>query len=119
LAEGNLRVLGSYFFDTLGQLPLAEYAEDTEARKVVSDAVRNVESFVDPDRHSASEQTDALSRVDAQRVEADIAAGDFWGGLSRLRRRIELSLRVAASKAGVHVDRLGAGQLLHRLESAK
>ena len=90
LKQGDLKGLGAFFFETLGQLPLADYAEDAEARKLVSQAVRNVENFVDPDRISASEEVSTLAREDAQRIEFDIARGDFWGGLTRLRRRIEL-----------------------------
>lgn len=118
LRQGDLKSLGDYFFNTLGRLPLSGYADDAAARRVVSDAVRNVESFVRADRSSVSDDADALIQRDAERAESDIAMGDFWAGLSRLRRQIELSLRAAALNADVPVGRMGPGQLLSRLAAA-
>jgi len=115
LREGDLKGLGDYFFDTLGRLPLADYAEDTDARRVVSDAVRNVESFVRADRSSVSDGSETLIQADAVRAEDEIAMGDLWAGLSRLRRRIELALRGAARTADIPVMRMGPSQLLRRL----
>lgn len=113
LRKDDLKGLGDYFFRDLGRLPLADYANDTEARRIVSDAVRNVESFLNADRPSTD--VSASVRVDAKRAEADIAAGDFWGGLSRLRRAIEIVLRDAATTADVPMERMGPNQLLKRL----
>lgn len=118
LRQGDLKSLGDYFFNTLGRLPLSGYADDAAARRVVSDAVRNVESFVRADRSSVSDDADTLIQRDAELAESDIAMGDFWAGLSRLRRQIELSLRAAALNADVPVGRMGPGQLLSRLAAA-
>jgi hypothetical protein len=118
LVQGDLKGLGDYFFNTLGRLPLADYADDREARGIVSDAVRNVETFVNPDSSSVSEGADALIRIDTRRIETDIAMGDFWGGLSRLRRRIELALRDVAMNADIPVERMGPNQILQRLVRA-
>lgn len=117
LAKGDLRALGDYFFNTLGRLPLAEYASDQEARSIVSDAVRNVETFVSSDWSSVRDESAPPIRVDRSRVEDD-AVRDFWGRLILLRQEIEIALRSAALSAGVPIDRMGAGQLLSRLERA-
>jgi hypothetical protein len=117
LEEADLKALGDYFFNTLGRLPLAEYAGDQEARSVVSNAVRNVETFVSSDWSSAKEETAPPVRAERSRIEGD-AVRDFWGRLILLRQEIEISLRAAAEKAGVPFDRMGAGQLLSRLERA-
>lgn len=115
LRQGDLKGLGDYFFSTLGRLPLADYAEDAESRRVVSEAVRNVEAFIRADRSSISDDSEALVQVDERRAEDEIAMGDLWAGLSRLRRRIELALRKAAKTADIPVMRMGPGQLLRRL----
>jgi hypothetical protein len=115
LAEGDLKRLGDFFFDRLGRLSLSDYADDTEARKIVSGTVRNVELFLDAERPSGSGLSPNVSDTEATRAESEIAAGDYWAGLSRLRRAIELALRQAADDAGFPADRMGATQLLGRL----
>jgi hypothetical protein len=118
LREGNLRILGTYFFEILGRLPLADYAGDEEARAVVSQAVRNVERFVSSDGATVEPGAEELIQLDARRAESDVASGDVWGGLTRLRRQIEWSLRRAATEAGIPMEQMGPGQLLHRLMRA-
>jgi hypothetical protein len=115
LRDGDLKGLGDYFFHNLGRLSLSDYADDAEARRIVSNTVRNVESFLDADRPLVTGSPNLLSETDLRRAEADIATGDYWGGLSRLRRAIELALREAAGRAEVPAERMGATQLLRRL----
>ncbi|HKO37361.1 MAG TPA: hypothetical protein VJU14_03230 [Solirubrobacterales bacterium] len=115
LSQGDLQNLGDYFFNTLGRLPLSDYADDAEARRVVSDAVRNVENFLNADRASVRGDVEGLIQEDAKRAQLDVAAGDLWGGLSSLRRQIEITLQKAAAKAGISPGKMGAGPLLRRL----
>jgi hypothetical protein len=115
LREGDLKGLGDFFFNNLGRLSLSDYADDTEARKIVSGAVRNVEMFLDAERPSVWEVPDRLADAEARKAEADISGGDYWAGLSRLRRAIELALRDVANRLDIPAERMGAGQLLGRL----
>jgi hypothetical protein len=115
LREGDLKSLGDFFFNNLGRLSLSDYADDTEARKIVSGAVRNVEMFLDAERPSVWEVPDQLADAEARKAERDISGGDYWAGLSRLRRAIELALRDAAKRLDIPAERMGASQLLGRL----
>jgi hypothetical protein len=71
--------------------------------------------FLDAERPSVWEAPDRLADAEARKAEADISGGDYWGGLSRLRRSIELALRDAAKTLDIPAERMGAAQLLGRL----
>ncbi len=116
LAQNDLESLGDYFYEKLGRLPLSEYAADEQAQSIVSRAVSRVDRFMGAD----SSETDLHFPGDAESqvsiAVSDISQGDYWSGLSRLRRIIEMTLREIAVKEDMDVGRMGAGQLVQRLK---
>jgi hypothetical protein len=116
----DLASLGTYLYETLGSVPLASYASDTQTRRDVARALDDIENFVTEDQPLAVDQRDeraAMSSLDAARQA--LAQRDTWQALAQLRRSIEIDLRAFADRHSVVVPpRAGAGRLLAELESS-
>jgi hypothetical protein len=120
LSSLDLDALGKYVYETLGVIPISEYARDGTARHNIASALQAIERFVNEDevpvaRGDAEEGTDTA----IVRARQALAEGDTWQALARLRRAIESDLRSRAKRNDVDVPpRAGAGRLLQALERA-
>jgi hypothetical protein len=120
LSSLDLDALGKYVYETLGVIPISEYARDGTARHNIANALQAIERFVNEDE-VAGAPADAEEGTDTSIVRARqaLAEGDTWQALARLRRAIETDLRSRAERHHVDVPpRAGAGRLLQALQRA-
>jgi hypothetical protein len=118
IAAVNLQALGDYVYETLGRIPVADYASNMSARRDVTSALGEIERFLNDEAVSASRPIEPAAEVSAARRA--LADGDVWQALARLRTAIEVELRERASRLDVDVpERAGAGRLLTMLESTQ
>jgi hypothetical protein len=113
----NLKELGDYVYDTLGTIPITEYAANPVARADVAHALERIERFVSQDESTSTGEQDGRdpARWRAQGLRA-LESGDVWQALAQLRRAIELELRTIAERRDIPVPRrVGAGGLLAAL----
>lgn len=118
IAAVSLQALGDYLYETLGQIPIADYASNPSARRDVTSAMEDIERFLDNEAAGPAETIQPAAEVAAARRA--LADGDAWQALARLRRAIEVDLRERASEVGVEVpERAGVGRLLEELDNAE
>lgn len=118
IAALNLQALGDYVYETLGRIPVADYASNPSARRDVTGALEEIERFLD----DASEGPQRPMQLDTEVAAARraLANGDVWQALARLRTAIEIDLRERARRNDLDVpERAGAGRLLRALVESK
>jgi hypothetical protein len=131
LRSTDLKILGAYLDDQLGEVDVARYAYKKDARERVDRVLERLEAFLGPDE---PQQDASPSRRDAppqagfdleglpQDIRARLQAGDEWGALVRLRIALEQAtldlLRAHKISAGLRIspalamDILGQQKLL-------
>jgi hypothetical protein len=121
LSSLDLDALGEYVYQTLGAIPISEYARDGGARHNIAAALQEIERFVTEDEAAVpAASADETTETSFARAQKALAEGDIWQALARLRRTIEIDLRSRAEQHGVEVtQRAGAGQLLQLLRRAQ
>ncbi len=118
IAAVDLQALGDYVYEMLGRIPIAEYASNPSARRDVSNALEDIERFLDNEAVSPARPMEPAAELAAARRAR--AEGDVWQALARLRTAIEVDLRERASRLDIDVpERAGAGRLLTVLENAE
>jgi len=111
----NLPELNTYLFDTLGGMSVRDYAQDSEARRVVARTIDRVEDFLEEGK-ARSERPEGRSHIDI--AEASIRSGDLVGGLARLRLAVELRLRDLATATGAPSERASPSATVEMLRRA-
>jgi hypothetical protein len=118
IAAIDLQALGDYVYETLGRIPIAEYASNPSARRDVTSALEDIERFLDNEAVSPAHPMEPAAGVAAAR--RSLADGDVWQALARLRTAIEVDLRQRASRLDIDMpERAGAGRLLSVLVNAQ
>lgn len=122
LGSDDLRTLGRYLDETIGQFTLYECATNKAVTQRVNRLLGRLRDFVGSEEQIKSEiQSETPSFVasapepsgELQVISDSVEKGDMWNGLARLRRYIENTLRDKLSiqdSTGLH--RLTAGRLL-------
>jgi hypothetical protein len=94
-------------------MPLAKYAADNHATVLVTQAVEQIQRFLD-DEDAALGTPTVAGELEA--ADRSLSEGRVWDGLASLRRAIEVELRDLASREGIAGNRKGAGQILADLQ---
>ena len=134
VVSDNRKLLGEYLFDRVGFLSIADLVENSEVKTHVGAVLNKAEGFVGESLLDTEAEVDASEQVDqldetaiANRVATEralslapelessadeLARGEVWNALARLRREIEFRLREIASVNGISNARRGARSLL-------
>ncbi len=108
----DLARMGHFLYSVVGAMPLGKYATDEHATLLVTQAVEQIQRFLNDD-NTVGTLTVAGELEAAERA---LAEGRVWDGLASLRRSVEARLREIASAQGLEPGRKGAGRLLGDLE---
>lgn len=127
LNSDAIEELGAYLDNVIGAFRIAEYAENPAARQRVDAYLGRIQTFVGTIDELLGSPVPAA--VPAPRVQVsstteplvqEVAHGETWNALAKLRRSIELRLRQIARDSQVSVsERGGAGRLLESLARAE
>lgn len=105
LNEADLETLGHYLDNQLGEIDVARYAQQGEARDRVDRVLARLEEFLGPEEPASAETSeDTRRRITFQTtdlgglpqdVDERLDLGDDWGALVRLRIALEHAARAA------------------------
>lgn len=135
LKSDNLKELGKYLDETLGQFDVAEYvAKDDVSSRIdryiaklkdyigTSEEISEEERVPVPPREERPESPAGvfdLFEPPYNEILAEFETGERWNALARLRRHIEIELRELGIEMGFSEDQLrSAGQILHLLSTS-
>jgi len=126
LESGDLRDVGCYLDEVVGNFCVREYVSDSQVARTVDAYVARLEAFVGTDAGMAKQLADAAHPPEAaqplplpaelQKALETLRSGEPWNALARVRRYLEMTLRQMARQVAVTSDRpLSAGQLVNLL----
>jgi hypothetical protein len=108
----DLASMGHFLYSVVGAMPLGKYATDEHATLLVTQAVEQIQRFLNDD--AAVGPLTVTGEMEA--AERALADGRVWDGLASLRRSVEARLREIAATHGLEPGRKGAGRLLADLD---
>jgi hypothetical protein len=135
----DLALLGTYLYDQVGDVSLADLARDRRLNDQVDAVVARVIEFIgpEPEEHEPAEgdaveaegepplrgpaavrpadDYDIASTPDLVLARSEILSGNVWNGLARLRRDLERSLRAIAEAYDVGDKTPGTLRLMSTL----
>lgn len=101
LASSDLKTVGSYLFDTLGNVQLSDFVRDADLRRRTNVALERLTSFIgtEGEEHLVEEAQPSEEAITGQPEDSELAKavhsidqGEVWNGLAQCRRDLEIRL---------------------------
>lgn len=126
LESDDLIYVGNYLDLVIGNFNIYEYATDSKVSETVDTYLEKLRLFVGTDAEVEQQireiGTPPKIEVSPEHPEGidsvlkELASGEIWNALARLRRHIEITLRELAKAKGIFLERpSSAGYLLNML----